>query len=80
MTAPRDQPHEDPIVQESDLRRFLGAARSPEGDLGLIGVVAPKRRRRELFRMTIDITPGCLPRKQPRFAFLDPRESLDGDA
>lgn len=38
---------------------------------GLQGVVAVPHRRPELFRMTIDISPGSLPRRKPRFAFLD---------
>ncbi len=38
---------------------------------GLQGVVAVSRRRPELFRMTIDISAGRLPRRKQRFAFLD---------
>ncbi|MGE3966454.1 MAG: hypothetical protein AB7I09_20325 [Planctomycetota bacterium] len=38
---------------------------------GLQGVVAVQRRRPELFRMTVDIRPGSLPRREPSFAFLE---------
>ena len=38
---------------------------------GLQGVVAVPRQRTELFRMTIDISAGSLPRRKQRFAFLD---------
>ena len=38
---------------------------------GLQGVVAFPRLRPELFRVTIDISPGTLPQRKHRFAFLD---------
>ena len=42
-------------------------------DDGTIGVVAVPRHRPKLFQTTINITPGSLPRRTPRFAFLDTR-------
>lgn len=54
---------------------------SEEGLAGLQGVVAVARKRNELFRMTVDITPGSLPRRKARFAFLDSSEpQADGSS
>lgn len=50
-----------------------------EDDRRLAGVVAPRRHRREIFRLQVDITPGKLPRRRPRFAFLDVREEPDDE-
>lgn len=46
---------------------------------GIRGVVAVSRLRPELFRVVFDVSPGALPRRQPRFAFLDRRESQDDE-
>lgn len=50
-----------------------------ESTSGLAGVVAVSHPRREMFQMTINISPGTLPRRSPRFAFLDTRELQDDE-
>ncbi|HEX5051775.1 MAG TPA: hypothetical protein VFZ65_08390 [Planctomycetota bacterium] len=53
--------------------------KSVDDDHRLAGVVAPSRARRELFRIQLDITAGRLPKRRPRFAFLDQRALPDDE-